>query len=304
MKVFAKHERIQTYLKEHPIKQIEIVDDPRKANYLITGRYTQVDYNLNLRGVIIPWTGHNGIDLEAMRDKELQLYITPTRSRYVAEKAVSLTLALLGNVINYHQQLKEGNWSSRNSDKRVPWVSLQGLSVGLYGFGRIGQIIHGMLQGFGCDFYTIERGKECEGVKTVKNLTNLVQMTDVIIIAAPLNIETEGVFTKQLLSRMKNKYLINVGRGKIINEEALYSALKNNKLKGYAADVWFTYPKGKEQMYPSNFPIHEFDNVVLSNHSGGYTTNTNNEVNEDIINTLIKLRDEDYSDALDLNNLL
>jgi formate dehydrogenase len=132
----------------------------------------------------------------------------------------------------------------------------------------------------------------------------LIQVSDVIIIATPLDVTTEGVFNEQKLSRMKNKFLINVGRGKICDEEALYEALKNKKLNGYASDVWFTYPKGKEVMHPSSYPIHELDNVVLSNHSGGFTINTNKEVNKDLLKILRKLKEENYEDKLNLKNLL
>ena len=102
MKVYATHEKIQNFLLNNPIEGITVVDDARKCHYLISGKYLQTHYNPLLRGVIIPYTGHNGIDIKSMRDKELKLFIISTRSRYVAEKAVALTLALLGNTINYH----------------------------------------------------------------------------------------------------------------------------------------------------------------------------------------------------------
>jgi formate dehydrogenase len=305
MKVYAAHEKIQNHLINNPIEGITIVDDIRKCHYLISGKYSQSYFNPLLKGIIIPYTGHNAIDLKSMRDKELKLFIISTRTRYVAEKAVALTLALLGNTINYHTLLKKGNWSSRNSDKRLPWVSIQGLSVGLFGYGRIGDNIHKMLKGFDCEFYTIDRGKTYpEDIFLVKNLTNLVQVSDIIIIAAPLNRTTEEIFNQRLFSRMKSKYLINVGRGNIIDEKSLYDALKNSTLKGYASDVWYNYPKAKEKMLPSTYPIYEMDNVVLSNHSGGFTTNTNIEVNEALIELLIKLRDGNFEEQLDLEKLI
>jgi len=304
MKVYAKHEEIQEFLKEH-LNGVEVVEEPSLCNYMITGRFTSNDYHRNLRGVIIPYTGHNGIDLDEMRDKNLKLFVTPTRSRYVAEKAMTLTLSLLGNTLNYHNQLKIGNWSERNSDHRVPWVSLYGKSIGLFGFGRIGKIVHELFKPFGCDFYTIDRGKEYPiDVTAVKNVTNLVQMSDVVIVSAPLNHETEGIFSEQILCKMKHKFLINVGRGKIIDEEALYNALKNNKLRGFASDVWYNYPKAKEVTLPSTFPIYEFDNVILSNHSGGYTEDTNDEVNRDLVLLIQKISNENYEDELDLTNLI
>jgi formate dehydrogenase len=305
MKVHAKHEKIQEFLKENPLDGVHIVDDPFQAHYVITGRYKQTDYHDNLKGIIIPYTGHNGIDLKSMKDKNLMLFVTPTRSRYVAEKAVALTLALTGRVLAYDSMLRQGNWAERNSDSRLPWTSIQDKTIGLFGFGRIGKRIYEMLQGFHCDFAVIDRGKDYpSNVMTVKNLTNLVQFSDIIIVSTPLNQETENIIDEPILSRMKRKYLINVGRGKVIDEKALYDSLKTNHLKGYASDVWYQYPKEKEACYPSLYPFHELDNVILSNHSGGYTNNTNDEVNKDILKTLEKLQKENFEDQLDLEGLL
>lgn len=305
MKVYAKHERIQEYLKAQDIPNVTVVDDQKQSHFIITGRYNQTQYHENLKGIIIPYTGHNGINLDAMREKELKLFVTPTRSRYVAEKAVMLTLALMGKINHYHTLLQEGNWSERNSDSRVPWDTIQNKSIGLLGYGRIGKLVHKMLKGFDCDFYTIDRDKEYpEDINIVKNLTNLVQMSDLIIISVPLNDTTENMFDQQILNRMKHKFLINVGRGKVVNEEALYNALKNKKLKGYASDVWYNYPREKEACLPSSFPLHELPNVLMSNHSGGYTTNTNSEVNRDLVILLKKLAEENYEDQLDLKHLL
>jgi formate dehydrogenase len=305
MKVHSVNKKLQAFLKENPINDVSIVDDPLRCNYLISGRYSTRNYNQNLKGVIIPYTSHNRIDLEDLKEDNLMLFITPTRSKYVAEKAIALMFALIGKVVTYHELLKEGNWSSRNSDKRVPWVSVQGKSIGLFGYGRIGKTIHKLLKAFDVEFFTIDREKDYpEDITLVKNLTNLVQCTDIIIVSSPLNETTESLFNKQLLSRMKNKFLINVGRGKIVEEESLYNALKNKELKGFASDVWYNYPNGKEVMLPSTYPIHEFDNVVMSNHSGGFTTNTNDEVNQDILITLKKLRDENFEDKLNLKKLL
>lgn len=305
MKVFAEHIKIQEFLLQNQFQSIEIVDDIYDANYIITGRYNDKKYNPNLKGIIIPYTGHNGIDLDAMREKDLMLFITSTRSKYVAEKAVTLTLSLLGNVMSYHNELKTGNWSERNSDSRVPWTSIGGLSIGIFGYGRIGKKVHDLMKGFGCDFYIVDRHKEYPPeIHTVKNLTNLIQVSDIIIISSPLNETTEEVFNEERLLRMKNKFLINVGRGKIVDEKALYEALENGNLKGYASDVWFNYPQDKEIVFPSIYPLHELDNVLFSNHSGGFTTNTNKEVNKDLLRILRKIRDENYEDKLILKNLL
>lgn len=305
MNVHAAHQRIQEYLQNQPIDGITIVSDPSKAEYILTGRYTADMYHSKLKGIIIPWTGHNGIDLEAMREEQLELYVTPTRSKYVAEKAITLMLALLGRTVEYHNQLQLGNWSSRNSDKRIPWTSIQNSKIGLFGFGRIGSLIYQFLQGFEPSIYTLERRRVYpKELKLVQTLPELIDKTDIIIISTPLNKETEGLFNKSILQKMKGKYIINVGRGKILDEQALYESLKDGVLAGYASDVWYTYPKGKENQLPSDYPFHELSNVVMSNHSGGFTNNTNKEVNQDILYTLQKLLNGDTSDQLDLSTLL
>lgn len=305
MKVYARHEKIQAFLQSQDLEGIEIVEHPKDCEYYISGRYSDATHTENLKGVIIPYTGHNGIDIESMKKHNLELYVTPTRSKYVAEKAVALTLSLMGKLMKYHSLLKEGNWADRNSPNRTPWVTLQGRTVGLFGYGRIGKGIHKLLSNFGCDFVTIDRNKEYpKDVKLVKNLINLVQVSDVIIISTPLNETTENIFDDSVIRQMKLKFLINVGRGKIVNQKAIFEACKNKKMSGYASDVWYNYPKEHEQKFPSDYPIHELDNVILSNHSGGFTTDTNNEVNQDLIKTLLKLRDGNFEDQLDLQNLL
>lgn len=292
-------------LKQYDLPRITFVDDLKDAHFIIDGHFDQHDYHPDLKGVIIPYTGHNGIDLDAMRKHDLMLFITPTRSRYVAEKAIALMFALLGRVVHYHTLLQTGNWAERNTQKRQPWTSIQGKTVGLFGYGRIGKRIHHMLQGFDCDFATIDRGHDYEdNLLLVKNLTNLIQVSDVIFISTPLNKTTEGIFDQNKFARMNNKFLINVARGAICEEESLYQALKTGTLHGYASDVWYQYPKGKEAQLPSTYPIYDLDNVVLSNHSGGFTETTNKEVNEDLIKTLKQLEQEDYSKKLNLDTLL
>ena len=78
----------------------------------------------------------------------------------------------------------------------------------------------------------------------------------------------------RILSTMAGKFIVNVGRGEVVEEKALYEALKNGVLKGAGLDVWYTYPQpGKTGgiQLPSTYPFHELPNVVLSPHVGGLT---------------------------------
>ncbi|MFW5914144.1 MAG: NAD(P)-dependent oxidoreductase, partial [Bacillota bacterium] len=102
---------------------------------------------------------------------------------------------------------------------------------------------------------------------------------------------------------LKDKYLINVGRGKIIDEKALFERLESGFIKGFASDVWFQYPKEDETLAPSKYPIHTLDNVVLSPHTGGFTTKAEGLMLEALVEKLKKIEADDFKDALDLERL-
>jgi phosphoglycerate dehydrogenase-like enzyme len=77
---------------------------------------------------------------------------------------------------------------------------------------------------------------------------------------------------------MKGKVIVNVGRGELINQKSLYENLKNGTLKGAAIDCWYNYPKnGETNGFPSDFPIYDLSNVVLSPHVAGYTSSASKE---------------------------
>lgn len=303
MKVYVSDLEYQAYLEKHLNSSVTLTSNKHEANYLITGTFKAHEVTDTLKGVIIPFTGHNGIDLNAMKTHDLKLFNTTIHSRYVAEKALQLMLSLLGHVVYYHKNLEQGDWSKRNTPQRVPWVTLQHKTVGIYGFGRVGRLLMDYLKPFNTDVYVIDRGKDYGSAKTVKNLTNLVQVSDIIVIAAPLTKETEGAFDKDVLEQMHNKFLINVGRGKVINEYDLYQALKSKSLRGFASDVWYTYPKGEGKVYPSHYPIHEFDNVIMTPHCGGHTEESKEEMMAYVVETLHQIAQGDESRKLDLDTL-
>jgi formate dehydrogenase len=304
MKVFTPYDEIASYFARRHREDIQFVDTLDQASVLITGRFDASMVHPQLQSVIIPWTGHDWIDLEVLKTNGIDLYVTPTRSPYVAEKAVALTLALLGRVVEYHNRLATGDWANRNSKDRIAWASLQDKRVGLYGFGRIGRLVHQFLQGFGCEQWTIDRGKDYpDSIQTVPHLDALIDRCDVIIISTPLNATTEGIFNQERLSHMSKKYLINVGRGKIVEEHALYQALIDGTLAGYASDVWYQYPKNDDHRFPSSLPIHTLPNVVLSNHSGGEVTDILTQVYQDLEAHLERLLQGDRSERLDLDSM-
>ncbi len=302
MTVYVNSEEYRQYIQTHH-PEIQLVDQLLDADTYITGSFKPEQYHHRLKHIVIPFTGHNRIDIPTLKAHGIKLFNTTVHAPFVAERAVQLMFALLGHIVFYHNNMTHGNWSNRNNVHRVPWVSIQKKSIGIYGYGRIGQAIHSYLKPFDIEVYIIDRNKDFPDVNKVKNLTNLVQCSDIVFITAPLSKETEGAFDAQVFSHFQNRYLINVGRGQIIDEKALYNALKENVLKGFASDVWFQYPKQEELLYPSQYPIHTLDNVVMTPHCGGLTENSPQMMMEDVCQTLLQIQANNVEKSLDLDQL-
>jgi len=303
MKVYTQNQEYIDYLKDKLPNGVSLTQNFNEANYALRGRFKASEYHENLKGIIIPFTGHNGIDLQAIKHYHLKLFNTTEHSIYVAEKAMKLTLGLLGNIHIYHTRMQKGDWSNRNTEARISWESLLNKRVGIFGYGRIGKHLSSMLKPFTQNIYTIDRGKDYGPCLLVDSLEALIDNTDLIIIAAPLNSTTENVFDEAALKRMKNKYLINVGRGLIVNQKALYETLKTNHLKGYASDVWYNYPKQSELTPPSDYPIHTLDNVLMTPHVGGFSTDAPLKLKEKVLEHITNIKNGDFKEALDPDKL-
>ena len=299
MKIYIETPYYKEYLLKHASFPMTLVESKKEAEVIVSGRFKETDYSKNLKAVIVPYTGLDGIDLAFIKKMHIPLFNTTDHSKFVSEKALQLILSLLGNVPLYHNNLKEGLWSQRTNEDRIPWVSLFDKKIGIYGYGRIGQILHRLLEPFHCEVSIIDRGKKYPNVVYKDSLETLVSDVDIVVIATPLTPKTRGVFNQEILTLMKDKYLINVGRGPIIEEKALYEALNSQHLKGFASDVWYQYPSLKEpEIMPSKYPITAFNNVVLSPHCGGYTTQFSAVMIKNILRTLESVFKEDYDEAV------
>ena len=110
-------------------------------------------------------------------------------------------------------------------------------------------------------------------VHMIADLRRLLPRSHVLIITAPLTPETKGLIGEEELALLpRGALLVNVGRGAIVDEEALYLALKGRQLAAAGLDVWYNYPRDEAAQTdtpPSRFPFHELDNVVMSPHRGG-----------------------------------
>jgi len=232
----------------------------------------------NLKIIFVPFAGVEQLPLEKLKEKNIIVSNAHGNGKYVAERAVALALTLLGKVIPFHNDLKMGVWHGFTVGESIfdSWISIQCKKIGILGFGAIGKNIAAFLRPFNTINYILKYNKIDflpENVdKVYYDVDEILRDSEIIFLTLPLTRKTYEIINEERLMSMKDKYLINVGRGRLINEEGLYKSLKNNILKGVALDVWFNYPTAeKKNILPSKYPIWEFDNVVFSPHVGGYS---------------------------------
>jgi phosphoglycerate dehydrogenase-like enzyme len=195
----------------------------------------------------------------------------------VAEYALMLMLAAAKNIIPMDSALRQSDWRPRYAADTARLLT--GKTVLILGFGHIGRMLAKYLHSFdmrilatrnSIDFPQIEEGVE---VHPAKDLHNLLPNAGFLVVALPLTSKTDGLIGKKELALLPgNAILVNVGRGGVIDQEALYDVLKHRRIAGAGIDVWYNYPRDKEDRsytQPADFPFHELDNILMSPHRAG-----------------------------------
>ncbi len=267
--------------------------EDEEADILISGTYTEDDLKRlpNIKYIIVPYTGMDGLDLELLRENGITPYSTSAHASFVAERALALLLALRSKVVDGHMRLLKNNWSKRLAPDRISWKTLFDKRIAIYGYGHIGQVFASLIRPFNVAIGILSyKGREFDDVVMFDCLEDMASWCDVLVVTAPLNESTENSVDEHVLALMDGKMLINVGRGKIINEKGVYEALKEGRLDGFASDVWYTYPsKGQPDCPPSIYPFGELDNVVMTPHNAGNEVSSRDVRYEDVFEMIVKL---------------
>ncbi|MBS5284196.1 MAG: D-2-hydroxyacid dehydrogenase [Clostridiales bacterium] len=212
-------------------------------------------------------TGYNVVDVEAARALGIQVANIPTYgTAAVAQFAIGLLLELCHHIGEHSDCVKRGEWSS-NPDWcfwKYPLVELAGKTMGVIGFGRIGQETARIAQALGMKIlaYDAFRRPELETETChYADLDTLLAQSDVITLHCPLFPETEGIINKENIGKMKDGVMIiNDSRGPLIVEEDLRDALNSGKVAGAAVDVVSTEPIRMDN------PLLEAKNVIITPH--------------------------------------
>jgi formate dehydrogenase len=201
--------------------------------------------------------GSDHVDLEAAINRKVDVAeITFCNSVSVAEHVVMMILSLVRNYMFCHQTVREGGWNIADCVQRA--YDVEGLNIGTVASGRIGLAVLRRLHPFDVKLHYTDRHRLPAQVEKELNLTHhdsvesMIKVCDVITINCPLHPETEYMFNKKLISKMKRgSYIVNTARGKICESEAIVEALKSGQLAGYAGDVWFPQPAPKDHIWRS-----------------------------------------------------
>ncbi len=239
---------------KHIVDADVVISQPFFPYYLTAERIKKAK---NLKMAITAGIGSDHVDLQAAMDNKIDVVeVTFCNSRSVAEHIVMMIVTLVRDYHNQHRIVNEGGWNIADAVQRS--YDVEGMHVGTVAAGRIGLDALRKMKPFDVHLHYFDRHKLPDSVEKELNLTfhdsveSLVKVCDVVTINCPLHPETENLFNKNLINKMKKgAYIVNTARGKICNKDDIADALKSGQLSGYAGDVWFPQPAPNDHVWRS-----------------------------------------------------
>ncbi|MBC8007779.1 MAG: NAD(P)-binding domain-containing protein [Prolixibacteraceae bacterium] len=195
----------------------------------------------------------------------------------IAEYVLSAMLQWEIAIPRMDAALRRGEWyGSHLSGPRHG--ELYGQTLGIIGYGRIGREVATRARAFGMNVLACSRtpGPGDGLVKQVEpmgKLDELLATSDFVLLALPLDSTTAGLIGRERIAKMKpTAVIINVARGALIDENALYEACREQRIGGAVIDTWYRYPaQGETRSDPSSLPFRDLDNVIMTPHGSGWT---------------------------------
>ncbi len=227
----------------------------------------------NLRIVANMAVGFNNIDMEEAKARRIYVVNTPdVLTEATADLAFSLLMATARRLNVAEQSVREGSWTSWEP-YGYTGVDIYGQTIGIFGMGRIGEAVARRAKGFGMTilYHNRTRKEHAEEMLGARYVTKeqLLEEADFVVLFSPLTPETENTIDHEALSRMKkHAILINAARGALIDEEALYEALRTEQIFGAGLDVF------REEPVSIHHPLLTLPNVVVTPHIGSATKRT------------------------------
>ena len=217
--------------------------------------------------------GYDRIDVDAAHARGIPVAISPDgTSSGVAEHAVLMMLALYKRLMDAHNALKDGRWI--RADMRSTCMMIEGKRVGIVGLGRIGREVAKRIGAFGAEVvYHDARRAPLEDERALEvtylELDELLRSSDIVTLHVFLAPESQNLIGRREIGLMKRgAVLVNTCRGGVVDEAALYDALKSKQLFGAGIDVFAREPVAKDD------PLLTLDNVLLTPHMAAHNRDT------------------------------
>ncbi|KAA5537278.1 hydroxyacid dehydrogenase [Taibaiella lutea] len=276
-------ETLQTLGYEYDYKEettqqqaLEIVGD---YEGVITSTRLNIDKTFIDKATKLKWVGRMGsgmeiIDVSYAESKGIQCFSSPEgNANAVAEQALGMLLALQHKIFSSHTEMQQGIWLREENRG----TEIEGLTAGIIGYGNNGSAFAKKLKTSGLKILALDKYRndfEEEGITECKSIEPIWEQADIISFHLPLTTETQYYFDEGFLNRMQKPFtLLNLSRGKVVEQASLYTGLKSGKIKGAALDVWEMEPVGKMEgvMKLQLEEMLQMPNFIATPHIGGYT---------------------------------
>lgn len=228
----------------------------------------------------VPGAGYDAVDVGAL-PASANLCNCFGHEQAIAEYVMSALLARHIPLADAEQRLRKGDWAYWAGSPERVHGEIAGQTIGLLGFGHIGKAIARRAKAFEMQVHVANRSAvpESELVDrsfTLDRLDAFWGSADAIVVSLPLTEETRGLVAGSAFAAMRpHAVIFNVGRGPIIDEAALFDALKARRIGGAVIDTWYRYPGPADaNPLPATLPFHELPNIVMTPHMSGWTSGT------------------------------
>lgn len=246
----------------------EITDRIKEAEIVVTNKVCfgkeEFEQNPKLKLLLVAATGYNNVNLDEAHKHGVKVAnVKGYSTESVAQLTLTYILAMSSSLLSYDKDVKDGLWTKSPIFTMLnhPFRNLAGKKLGIIGYGTIAKKVEKLAKAFDMEILiskSLYSNKEEEGRFSFEEV---LKESDFITLHCPLSKATEGLFGEKEFDMMKESaYLINTSRGPVVDEDALYEALKNKKIAGGAIDVMKSEPPREGSK------LFELDNIIITPH--------------------------------------
>lgn len=268
--------------------EIEVIDDLGDEDQVLAklpgtdamvGMYWKASYPRidSLKLVQLAGAGFDGVDFNALPNAASVCNVFEHEIG-ISEYLLLVMLEWKIRLMWLHSNLQQKRWVGTFQVGAPLHGELAGKTVGFVGYGRISSETAKRLKAFdvrtlACTRTPSRSDEYIDEITSMDGLHDVLKRSDFVVVACPLTEDTRGLIDAAALDALgPDGVIINVARGPLIDEDALWEACRDKRIAGAAIDTWYHYPSvGSDICQPSKHPIHELDNVILSPHASGWS---------------------------------